>query len=85
MAYFDHTPSGALNNCFLKDVDILDTTLAPTIHQWMTDFVMVCATLVIIICTMPLFGLISIPAIAIFYALQVKQTLDLFKIFSSFI
>ena len=72
MSYFDVTPSGRLSNSFVKDIDILDTTVAPTLRLWMTDFVMVCATLFIIICTMPLFALISIPGVAIFYGIQVN-------------
>ena len=72
MSFFDVTPSGRLSSGFVKDIDILDTTVAKILRLWMTDFMMVFATLFIIICNMPLFALISIPSVPIFYGIQVR-------------
>ncbi|XP_069939625.1 multidrug resistance-associated protein 1 isoform X2 [Cherax quadricarinatus] len=71
MSFFDTNPIGRLINRFGKDVDTLDNILPWTIRSWLTCFLTVLATFVVIVAATPIFIVVLIPTMIIYYFVQV--------------
>ncbi len=55
LSFFDTTPQGRIINRFGKDVDVLDTTMAMMFRGWITCFLAVLSTFLVITYTTPIF------------------------------
>ncbi|XP_075224809.1 multidrug-Resistance like Protein 1 isoform X1 [Lycorma delicatula] len=70
MSFFDVTPSGRILNRFSKDVDTLDSVLPMVIRGWLSCFLTVLSTLVVISFTTPVFIIVIIPVGILYYFIQ---------------
>ncbi|XP_076064714.1 multidrug-Resistance like Protein 1 isoform X2 [Oratosquilla oratoria] len=70
MSFFDTTPTGRLVNRFAKDIDIVDLLLPMNLRSWILCFISVLATFVVIIYSTPLFIVVMIPTMVLYYIVQ---------------
>ncbi|KAI7815048.1 ABC subfamily C member [Rhyzopertha dominica] len=68
--FYDVTPVGRILNRFSKDIDTLDNVLPMTLRGWLTCFLAVLATLVVISYTTPIFISVIIPIGLLYYFIQ---------------
>lgn len=72
MSFFDTTPLGRIVNRFSKDVDVVDVNIPQYTQNLMTTFAPLIATLIMIIYSIPIFGVAIIPLAIIYVVLQVR-------------
>ncbi|XP_062546114.1 multidrug resistance-associated protein 1 isoform X17 [Armigeres subalbatus] len=70
MATFDTTPLGRVLNRFSKDVDTVDNVLPQLMRSFLTMFLSVVATLVVISISTPIFAAVIVPIGILYYAVQ---------------
>ncbi|KAK8748976.1 hypothetical protein OTU49_015623, partial [Cherax quadricarinatus] len=71
MHFFDTNPIGRLINRFGKDVDTLDNVLPWSLRSWLLCFFTVASTFLAIIYSTPIFVVVMVPTIIIYYLVQV--------------
>ncbi|XP_042226170.1 multidrug resistance-associated protein 1-like isoform X1 [Homarus americanus] len=71
MQFFDTNPVGRLINRFGKDIDTLDNVLPWTLRSWLLCFFTVLSTFIVIIYSTPIFVVVMIPTMIIYYLVQV--------------
>ncbi len=69
MSYFDTTPVGRIVNRFSQDMYTIDSQLMSALRSYLTTFMAVCSTVVVISGVTPAFTICLIP-IFLFYASQ---------------
>ncbi len=70
MSFFDTTPQGRILNRFGKDIDVLDATMPMILRGWITCFLAVISTFVIISYTTPIFILPFSVVLIAYYMVQ---------------
>ncbi|XP_054711811.1 multidrug resistance-associated protein 1-like [Uloborus diversus] len=70
MSFFDTTPLGRIVNRFAKDIDTIDVTIPMTIRSWLSCFLQVVATLIVISIQTPKFMIVVLPVSIIYYFIQ---------------
>lgn len=70
MSFFDTTPSGRILNRFSRDVETIDNVLPELIRNWMNSFFVVLAGLFVIAYSTPIFLVVLIPLMIVYYFLQ---------------
>lgn len=68
MSFFDTTPLGRILNRFSKDIYVIDETVPNSMRMFVTTFLSVLSTIVVIIFATPVFAVVIIP-LGIFYLL----------------
>lgn len=71
MSFFDTNPVGRMINRFGKDVDTMDNILPWSIRSWLMCLFQVIATFVAIIYATPVFVVVMLPTMIIYYFVQV--------------
>ncbi|XP_047488964.1 multidrug resistance-associated protein 1-like isoform X5 [Penaeus chinensis] len=70
MMFFDMTPIGRIVNRFSKDLDTIDVLLPSNLRAWVSCLIAVIATFVAIIYATPVFVLVMLPTMIIYYFVQ---------------
>ncbi|XP_050405988.2 multidrug resistance-associated protein 1 [Patella vulgata] len=68
MSFMDTTPIGRIVNRISRDIETIDSTLPQVLKMWLSTFMIVLSTLLVISITTPIFIAVLVP-IAIFYYL----------------
>ncbi|XP_037789915.1 canalicular multispecific organic anion transporter 2-like [Penaeus monodon] len=71
MSFFDTNPSGRIMNRFSKDVDVLDSLLPMLMGAGLSCFAQVATTLIVLVGSTPLAGLVIVPIMVFYYFIQV--------------
>nr|XP_027217422.1 multidrug resistance-associated protein 1-like [Penaeus vannamei] len=71
MMFFDMTPIGRIVNRFSKDLDTIDVLLPSNLRAWVSCLIAVIATFVAIIYATPVFVVVMLPTMIIYYFVQV--------------
>lgn len=70
MMFFDMTPIGRIVNRFSKDLDTIDVLLPSNLRAWVSCLIAVIATFVAIIYATPVFAVVMLPTMIIYYFVQ---------------
>ncbi|XP_042861563.1 multidrug resistance-associated protein 1-like isoform X1 [Penaeus japonicus] len=71
MSFFDMTPIGRIVNRFSKDLDTVDVLLPSNLRAWVSCLISVVATFLAIIYATPIFVVVMVPTMIIYYFVQV--------------
>lgn len=80
MSFFDTTPMGRILNRFASDIDNLDVNLPDNLSQAFHFSINTVATLLVIVVSMPWFGILIIPIFLAFLLIVVSS----FRIVANF-
>ncbi|NXL81933.1 MRP2 protein, partial [Leptocoma aspasia] len=67
MSFFDTTPTGRIINRFAKDIFTVDETIPMSFRTWISCFMGIISTLVVICLATPLFAVVIVPLSIIYY------------------
>ncbi|KAL3857797.1 hypothetical protein ACJMK2_012432 [Sinanodonta woodiana] len=70
MSFFDTTPSGRILNRFSRDIEFIDNTLTEISQSWLKAFFTLISTLAVISYSTPIFMVIVIPLVIMYYLIQ---------------
>ncbi|KAJ2518877.1 hypothetical protein H4217_003055, partial [Coemansia sp. RSA 1939] len=70
MSFFDTTPLGRVLQRFSKDQNSVDETIPQTVSSWLQNMVYIVLSLMVIVVSLPVFGVLFIPILAFFFYLK---------------
>ncbi|XP_066478250.1 ATP-binding cassette sub-family C member 2 [Tiliqua scincoides] len=70
MSFFDTTPTGRIVNRFAKDIFTVDETIPMSFRSWVTCFLGIISTLLMICLATPYFAIVVVPLGLIYYFVQ---------------
>ncbi|XP_048361642.1 ATP-binding cassette sub-family C member 2 [Sphaerodactylus townsendi] len=70
MSFFDTTPTGRIVNRFAKDIFTVDETIPQSFRSWLSCFLGILSTLLLICLATPFFGVVIIPLGILYYFVQ---------------
>ncbi|XP_015279485.1 PREDICTED: canalicular multispecific organic anion transporter 1 [Gekko japonicus] len=70
MSFFDTTPTGRIVNRFAKDIFTVDETIPMSFRSWLSCFLGILSTLLLICLATPYFGIIIVPLGILYYFVQ---------------
>lgn len=70
-SFFDTTPIGRIINRFSKDIYVIDEVLPSTVLMFLGTFFASLSTMIVIICSTPIFALVVAPLAFIYIFVQV--------------
>ncbi|KAJ2605847.1 hypothetical protein EV177_006060, partial [Coemansia sp. RSA 1804] len=68
--FFDTTPLGRVLQRFSKDQNSVDETIPQTVSSWLQNMVYIVLSLMVIVVSLPVFGVLFIPILAFFFYLK---------------
>ncbi|XP_051968146.1 ATP-binding cassette sub-family C member 3-like isoform X3 [Xyrauchen texanus] len=71
-SFFDTTPIGRIINRFSKDIYVIDEVLSSTMLMFLGTFFASLSTMIVIICSTPIFALVVGPLALIYFFVQVR-------------
>ncbi|NXV09693.1 MRP2 protein, partial [Cettia cetti] len=71
MSFFDTTPTGRIVNRFAKDIFTIDETIPMSFRTWISCFMGIISTLIMICLATPFFAIVIVP-LAIFYCFVLR-------------
>ncbi|XP_051770130.1 ATP-binding cassette sub-family C member 3 isoform X4 [Ctenopharyngodon idella] len=71
-SFFDTTPIGRIINRFSKDIYVIDEVLPSTVLMFLGTFFASVSTMIVIICSTPIFALVIGPLALIYFFVQVR-------------
>ena len=74
MLFFDTTPSGRILDRFSKDIYIIDELIPRAVYQFLITFFAIINTIFVISLATPLFMVVILPMVIIYFLLQVRIT-----------
>ncbi|XP_075701953.1 ATP-binding cassette sub-family C member 3 [Rhinoderma darwinii] len=69
-SFYDTTPIGRIINRFSKDIYVIDEVIPPTILMFLATFFTSISTMIVIVCSTPLFAVVIIPLAFIYFFVQ---------------
>ncbi|KAL8187521.1 UNVERIFIED_CONTAM: Canalicular multispecific organic anion transporter 1 [Gekko kuhli] len=70
MSFFDTTPTGRIVNRFAKDIFTVDETIPMSFRSWLSCFLGILSTLLLICLATPYFGIVIVPLGILYYFVQ---------------
>ncbi|KAJ1668229.1 hypothetical protein EV178_000574 [Coemansia sp. RSA 1646] len=70
MCFFDTTPLGRVLQRFSKDQNSVDEVIPLTVSSWLQNLIYIMLSLVVIIVSLPMFGVVFVPILAFFFYLK---------------
>ncbi|XP_077205501.1 ATP-binding cassette sub-family C member 2 isoform X2 [Paroedura picta] len=70
MSFFDTTPTGRIVNRFAKDIFTVDETIPMSFRSWLSCFLGILSTLLLICLATPFFAIVIVPLSILYYLVQ---------------